>query len=107
MGREVILLRIVVEMLAAIDKIETGHTSLGAFARKIKFGEVLGKTRTDRTKDPIKIASALHTGAFMRKIPDVTSPRLQFNELHGRVLHQLNFDEPRVHGICSRLRVIA
>ncbi len=95
-----ILLRIMVEMLIAICKIKTGHASLRTFARKVKFSKVLGNPRTDCTEDPIEISATLNTGALMTEIPDMTSPRLQFDEFHGRILQNLDLDDSCVHRIC-------
>lgn len=94
---KMILLRIMIKMLIAICKIKTGHTTLRAFAHQIKLGEILGQARTDRTKDPIQFAAAVDAGSLVTKIPNVTSPGLQFDEFQRRFLHYLDLDNSRVH----------
>ena len=96
-----ILLRIMIEMLIAIGKIKTGHATLCAFASQIELGEILGESRTDRAEDPIEVAAAFDAGALVGEIPNVTSPRLQLDELQRGVLQHLDLNDPRVHRIGS------
>ena len=81
----------------------TGHSHQAwpdrALAGQVKLREIFRKARTDGAKDPIQVAAAFDACPLVGKIPDVTSPGLQFDKFQGCILHHLDFHDSRVHRV--------
>ena len=93
MRRKMILLGIMIQMLSAIRKIETGHATGCTFAGQIQLGKVLRQLRADGAEDPIEVAIAFDADALVTKVPNVFAPRLQFDKLETCSLHDFDFDD--------------